>query len=56
LLLPLTSSPVEPSFLLKVQPSLSMSGETTDNETTFSSPLSLRKMTVRCAHGQASET
>ena len=42
--------------MLKVQPSLSMSGETIDIEMTFSSAFNLRKMTVRCAHGQDSET
>ena len=49
-------SPVEPSSLWKVQPFSSMSGDTTDIEMTFSRFLSLRKMMVRCAHGQASET
>ena len=42
--------------LSKVQPFSPMSGETIDIEMTFSRPLSLRKMTVRCAQGQASET
>ncbi len=54
--MPLTESPVEPSSRLKVQPSCSMSGETIDMEMTFSRALSLRKMTVRCAQGQESET
>jgi len=33
-----------------------MCQEVTDIEITFSNRLSWRKMTVRCAHGQASET
>ena len=53
LLGPLT---VEPAAVSKVQPSRPMSGETTDSDMTFSSAFSLRKMMVRCAHGQASET
>ena len=50
------ASPLEPSSLLKVQPCSSMSGETVDMPMTFSSAFSLRKMIVRCAHGQESAT
>jgi hypothetical protein len=56
LALPLSASPLEPLAVSKVQPSRPMSGETTDIEMTLSSAFSLRKMTVRCAQGQASDT
>ena len=40
----------------KVQPRSPSSQWTTESEIMLSSPLSLRKISVRCAQGQASET
>ena len=53
---PLTGSPVEPVVWSNVQPALPMYQDTTDTEIASSSLLSLRRISVRCAHGQARET
>ena len=54
--LPLTVSSVAPGSVPNSQPFFPSSATVTDTEITFSSFFSLRKISVRCAQGQASET
>ena len=53
---PLSASPVDPVAVSNVQPWSPMYHDTIDTGITRSSFFSLRKISVRCAHGQASET
>ncbi len=47
---------MQPGQSLNSQPFGPISGSTMESEITFSSPLSVRKISVRFAQGQASET
>ncbi len=53
---PLTLSGMTPSPGAKVQPSSAISQLTTETEIMPASAFRLRRMSVRCAQGQASET
>ncbi len=54
--LPLMVSSVAPGSVPNSQPFLPNNGTVTETEITSSSFFSLRKISVRCAQGQASDT